>query len=215
MINKCALGVFFRIPEYGKVKRRLAAEIGDEAALQAYKEILDAALENVLKVLTADLYGFYDGGNIFDLPFLSHEGGRGSSQSLNLPLVYRPQESGSLGERLYNAFEWLSRKGYSKIVLAGSDSPDMPASYISDAFKNLESRDLVLGPTEDGGYYLIGMRGPHRLLMGDIPWGTGMVLQQTLRLAAGEGISYSLLPEWYDIDTRENLLRWKAAQNLH
>jgi glycosyltransferase A (GT-A) superfamily protein (DUF2064 family) len=91
----------------------------------------------------------------------------------------------------------------------------MPASYISDAFKNLESRDLVLGPTEDGGYYLIGMRGPLRLLMGDIPWGTGMVLQQTLRLAAGEGISYSLLPEWYDIDTRENLLRWKAAQNLH
>lgn len=196
MNNKSALGIIFRIPEYGKVKKRLAGEIGDEEALKAYKAMLYATIENVMKIEGVDIYGFYDGCNI---------------DRLIMPdkIMCIPQYGGDLGERMLNAIQWLFEKGYTRIGLIGADSPDLPSSFITRAFSELDSRELVIGPSGDGGYYLIGMKSPLKALFKYIKWGSPGVFKDTISLADNERIKYFVLPEWYDIDSADTLKRWR------
>jgi len=193
------LGILFRTPEYGKVKTRLASVIGHEKTLLIYKEILNSSIRKLLKFSSiADLYGFYDGKEPVDY---INEG----------EIKLLPQDGKGLGERIFNAANLLFKKGYKRVILIGSDSPDLPHVYIKEAIERLNIFRLVIGPSEDGGYYLIGMTEPLEFLFKDIPWGTGSVLKKTLDLAIREGIEYSLLPEWYDVDDIEGLRRWKGS----
>jgi len=100
--------------------------------------------------------------------------------------------------------------GVDKAVVVDSDSPSLPDAYLSMAFEHLDSSDIVLGPTRDGGYYLIGMKKPHPQLLRQVPMSTLHVLQDTLSLSAQSGLSVSLLPTWYDIDTIDDLRQLKA-----
>lgn len=120
-----------------------------------------------------------------------------------------PQRGEHLGERLHHIFVDLSGSGYSEIIVADSDSPSVPLSSVNQAFEQLgeEGCDLVLGPSDDGGYYLVGLKGPVEGIFHDIPWSTGRVLDTTLARARELVMKVGLLPRAYDIDVEADLMR--------
>ncbi|MFN3740555.1 MAG: TIGR04282 family arsenosugar biosynthesis glycosyltransferase [Thermodesulfovibrionales bacterium] len=191
-----SLGIIFRTPEYGKVKKRLASETGHEMALSIYKKMLFTTMQKALLLDNVEIYGFYDGRFPQDIALRYKK------------IILIPQRGKDLGEKLYNAASYLYEKGYRKIVLIGADSPDLPVEYIQEAFSRLDSSDVVIGPSEDGGYYLIGMKRPEDYLFKDIPWGSPEVLKRTISKIEKQEPSYFLLPEWYDIDDLERLRKW-------
>ena len=116
------------------------------------------------------------------------------------------QRGESLGQRLSAAFDDLFETGAERVVVIGGDSPTLPAEVIERAFDRLDQgMDLVLGPTRDGGYYLIGLRRPTSALFVAIPWSTSRVLAATLDRAAAKELTVELLPEWYDVDEPTDL----------
>lgn len=194
---KSALGVFYRTPEYGRVKRRLAAQIGDGEALRAYQEMLDETMKNVQGLKDIQVFWFYEGGSKYSEHFQPSD-------------CCLPQKGRNLGQRMSNATAYLFKAGYKKVVLIGSDSPDLPLCFIQKAFSALDSYQLAIGPAKDGGYYLIGMNRPLNHIFRGIIWGQNDVLKKTL-LKADEGrICYFLLPEWSDIDDLTSLRLWKG-----
>jgi rSAM/selenodomain-associated transferase 1 len=118
------------------------------------------------------------------------------------------QDGHDLGSRLDNATTGYLQMGYKQVVIMDSDSPTLPLSYLEGAFSALEGgADLVLGPCDDGGYYLIGMKRPVPRLLREVRMSTPSVVAETLELAALEGLGVHLLPEWYDVDNGEELTR--------
>jgi glycosyltransferase A (GT-A) superfamily protein (DUF2064 family) len=239
MTNKSALGIFFRIPAPNKVKKRLAAEIGEKEARKAYEYMLYETIKNVSRLRGIDLYGFYEGektslnpssssGNPPSPPFLhpcgfaeaKEKGGKvGFEKGLDFELIEKlplySQKGVDLGERMCNAVKWLFHKGYEKVSLIGADSPDLPLSNITEAFEKLDAYDMVIGPSEDGGYYLIGMNKPHEVIFEGIQWGHETVLRDSICRAKAAGVSYFLLPQWYDIDDLDGLNRWRLKNLTH
>ena len=115
------------------------------------------------------------------------------------------QRGASLGERLDNLLTGALANGSRSAVVMDSDSPTLPAAYISQAFQLLKAADVVLGPTRDGGYYLIGLKQPQPHLLRRVQMSTPRVLEDTLALAKASGLVVSLLPAWYDVDTIADL----------
>jgi rSAM/selenodomain-associated transferase 1 len=124
-----------------------------------------------------------------------------------------PQRGHDLGRRLLNGIRDLHAEGYAGVMMVDSDTPTLPVTFLQRAIDLLgsESPDVVLGPTEDGGYYLIGMRKPHVEVFGDIPWSTDRVLRETRRRADRAGLTTGCLPPWFDVDTPDDLRRLEAA----
>jgi rSAM/selenodomain-associated transferase 1 len=210
MATKSALGIFFRIPVVGKVKMRLADEIGENEACKAYKFMLHETIQRFSRLREIDLYGFYEG----EIMSLNLRTSSGDPPILPLEkLSLYSQKGVKLGERMYNAIKWLFHKGYEKVSLVGADSPDLPLSYVSKAFEKLDAYDVVIGPSEDGGYYLIGMNKPHEVVFEGIQWGHETVLKDTICRAKAADISYFLLSEWYDIDNLDRLNRWRTKKS--
>jgi rSAM/selenodomain-associated transferase 1 len=120
-----------------------------------------------------------------------------------------PQRRGSLGRRMHYAFTDLFSRGFTIVMLIGSDLPTLPPTHISLAAETLQRAGdrVVLGPTEDGGYYLIGLKQPHPELFATIAWGTSEVLAQTRTRAERHRLECALIPEWFDVDTVEDLRR--------
>ena len=190
MGSKNILLIFTRNPELGKCKTRLAARIGDEAALEIYKFLL-AHTEQLCRNLHADKVVFYSNTipntDIWD-PDL---------------YVRKLQEGITLGERMRNAFQWAFKKGYQNVVLIGSDLYDLKTEDLVEAFEILETRDFTVGPASDGGYYLLGMKELKEELFEDKVWGTPTVLGSTLRDLEGESVG--LLEERNDVDVYEDI----------
>ena len=115
------------------------------------------------------------------------------------------QRGASLGERLDHLLTEALLGGSQRAVVMDSDSPALPAAYLRQAFDDLSDADVVLGPTRDGGYYLIGMKQPQPQLLREVQMSTSRVLADTLALAESSGLTVSLLPIWYDVDTVEDL----------
>lgn len=199
MNKRSALGVIFRTPEYGKVKKRLAAEIGPKQALYFYREMLLTTLERVLLLKDVDIFGFYDGRFPKDIAVKFKK------------ICFINQRGNDLGEKLTHAAVYLLGKGYDNFIFIGADSPDLPLQYILEGFWRLKSFDLILGPSADGGYYLIGMKRLVSTIFSNIPWGCPDVLKTTILKAEMEKLSYSLLPPWYDIDDLKTLKRWLVS----
>ncbi|TAN41971.1 MAG: glycosyltransferase [Nitrospirae bacterium] len=195
-MKRAALGVFFRTPEMGRCKSRLAVALGEEKAFDVYKAMLSATFNNLGNLRGIDVFGFYDGLKPFGLP-------------PNPIIEFFPQQGETLGERMHKALKLMLGFKYYKAALIGSDIPDLPVQYIHDAFDHLDLNDLVLGPAEDGGYYLIGMKRPLGFLFDDMEWGDDRVLGETIKRAEKHNISYALLPQWHDIDDLEGLGQWK------
>jgi rSAM/selenodomain-associated transferase 1 len=119
----------------------------------------------------------------------------------------RSQKIGDLGQRMQAAFEAMFAGGYQLCCIIGSDAPDLPLSYIREAYQLLSEQqtDTVFGPSKDGGYYLLGMKQAWPSLFRDIPWSSNEVLNKSLTIARDAALATALLPEWQDIDTVEDL----------
>lgn len=166
-MHKNLIITFTRNPELGKVKSRLAKDIGEASALEVYKLLLEHT-KNVLLQLDCDKAVYYSvkirENDIWDSEIFS-----------------KHQQSGNdLGERMQNAFKNGFEKGYKNIIIVGSDLYDLDAEIINTAFKKLESHDNVIGPAVDGGYYLLGMKTLHPSVFKINNWGTQMVYKQTI-----------------------------------
>jgi hypothetical protein len=121
-----------------------------------------------------------------------------------------PQGDGNLGERLTAAFRDAFKSGRDRVVIIGSDSPDITRQDIEAAWSALETNDVVLGPAEDGGYWLIGLRAEQPVLFENIAWSSRTVFEETLSRARAAKLSTHILRKLPDIDTIEDLRRYQA-----
>jgi rSAM/selenodomain-associated transferase 1 len=112
-----------------------------------------------------------------------------------------------IGDCLHQILGGLLAEGYPKAIAVDSDSPTLPAAHLREAIDLLDQTDVVIGPSEDGGYYLIGLRRPQPDLFRDIAWSTKEVTSQTVARAEILGLSVALLPAWYDVDVAADLDR--------
>ena len=185
-----ALIIFVRNPELGKVKTRLAKTIGKENALSIYNQLLLHTM-NTTETLECDLFVFYD--TIIN------------DDDIWKDTIYnkKTQFGNNLGERMKNAFQELFNLGYKNCIIVGSDLFDLQAKHIKEAFDKLEKNDVVIGPAEDGGYYLLGLKKMVPALFSNKNWGTQTVLKDTLNDLVK--FSVDLLETLNDIDTFEDL----------
>ncbi len=201
-----AIILFARDPVAGKVKTRLAPFLNQDSILELYTRFLKDSIDKICGVKTAD-------------PFIgvapSDSSGYFSQEIKNQetpPEVFL-QEGEDLGERMFNAFQARFDEGYERVVIIGSDSPSLPVAYIETALDS--EKDLVVGPSTDGGYYLIGMYlKPVNVFADGIEWGSEKVLQQTLDRVKKYKCSLELLPPWYDVDREEDLKFLKTHLEL-
>jgi rSAM/selenodomain-associated transferase 1 len=198
---KKGLIVFAREPLPGKVKTRLAASVGDQIAADLYEDMLQAVLAATRKLDDVETVVYW-ACEEEALPRLAEKYHCSS----------RSQKIGDLGQRMLAAFEAMFAGGCQLCCIIGSDAPDMPRSYIREAYQLLATQqtDTVFGPSKDGGYYLLGMKQVWPRLFRDIPWSSEDVLKKSLIIALDAGLTTALLPEWQDIDTVEDL---QAFQN--
>jgi len=190
-------------PRAGAVKTRLVPPLTPEEAAALSLCFLRDTLENVAGVARrADARGFVMYTPEHDRPFFD--------ELLPDDFYLLPQRGDSLGERLTNANEDLLHRGFGAVCLIGADSPTLPPATITAAINFLTlsgDRRVVLGPCDDGGYYLIGLKQQHSQLFTGIEWSTEKVLSQTLARAEEIGTEIELLPAWYDVDDARTLRR--------
>lgn len=182
--------IFTRNPEYGKVKTRIAKEIGEEKALNIYKFLLNKTL-SATKNLDIVKEVFYS-EEIIKNDIWPEKSFRKSLQ-----------KGKDLGERMENAFKGRFLDGFEKIIIIGSDLYDLEKADLEQAFQKLDKSDFVLGPAKDGGYYLLGMKSFSPQVFRRKSWGTSTVLRETLEDLKGQKIAF--LEERNDIDTFDDI----------
>jgi uncharacterized protein len=197
-----ALILFARDPILGKVKTRLSPFLEEDVILKLYSCFLQDSLDNIRQVENVDRF-------VGVAP--SNESGFFTGR-LGSDFHIFVQEGENLGDKMRKAIQDRFAEGYERVVIIGSDSPSLPSSYIYRAVGS--DKDMVLGPSTDGGYYLIGMRGKVVEIFKDVTWGTETVLQETCEHLEQNGASLELLPVWYDVDTPEDLKFFKIHLDL-
>jgi hypothetical protein len=199
--HDAALVIFAKAPIAGQVKTRLCPPLApDEAATLHGSFVLDTLERTRLAVaqfkLPCDRY-------LACAPSSTHVFFRIMEERHRVRLI--DQEGDDLGQRMTRALEAMFARGYQRALIVGTDVPSLPLEYYQQALGRLEQHDLVLGPAQDGGYYLIGLKKPAPALFEKIPWSTDRVLALTCEHAGRLGLSHALLPEWRDVDTVDDL----------
>lgn len=194
------LVVFVKAPRPGRVKTRLAAALGPEAAAAAYRALTERVLANVRELPGVELRYAPDDALAEIQPWLQ-PGWRA-----------RPQGEGDLGARLERAFGEAFAEGARRVVVIGSDCPAVSAGDVRAARASLTEADVVLGPARDGGYWLVGLSRPQPALFRDIPWSTDAVFALTRQRARELRLRTALLRELVDVDTLEDWLGSQASQ---
>ena len=194
MLISGTLLVVAKQPAPGQTKTRLCPPLSPSQAADLYDCFLRDTLDTMRKVPGVQrMIGF--------LPEDAHPYFHQIAPDMGLV----SQRGASLGERLDHMLTEALAGGPQKAVVMDSDSPTLPADYIIQAFERLADADVVLGPTNDGGYYLIGLKQPQPHLLRQVQMSTPHVLKDTLSLAESSGLTVSLLPAWYDVDTIADL----------
>ncbi len=196
-----ALIIFAKAPIPGQVKTRLCPPLTpDEAATLHGSFVLDMVerSRDAIKAARLSVHRF-----MACAPAPDHVFFKILAERHGLRLL--PQEGAGLGDRMHAAFVAVLGMGYARAVLVGSDLPSLPGSFLPEAFTHLQRHDLVLGPSKDGGYYLIGLTRPAPDLFQAIPWSTDQVLALTRQRAEGLGLSTVLLTAWRDVDTIDDV----------
>lgn len=182
--------IFTRNPELGKVKTRLAKTVGEEAALNIYKFLLHHTKE-VTQKIACDKAVYYSvkvrENDIWDASIYQKHSQFGED----------------LGVRMYNAFQNGFDNNYEKVLIVGSDLFDLEEKHVNEAFEKLDSNDVVIGPAEDGGYYLLGMKVMHPAVFQNKEWGTSTVRQDTLNDL--QNVSVHLLETLNDVDVFDDI----------
>lgn len=194
--NSTVVALFVRVPVPGRVKTRLASDLGDEGACSLYRSMVADILFNIV-ACGFPIYLFHDGRDGSGLPT---EWVAASSRVI-------PQEGDSIGERMAAAFERCFVEKIGQVILIGSDIPGLDARVISTASKALESHDVAIAPAADGGYCLIALRRENYRtdVFQNIPWSSNLVLRATLERCAGCKLEVALLKTMQDIDTIDDL----------
>lgn len=193
-----------KTPIPGQVKTRLIGRLSAEEAAQVAEELLIETWNLVRKLK----------GNIRTIVSVAPEEGIPQMRRIfgeQAALMAQPE--GDLGKRLFQIFEQQFSAGARGVLILGTDHPALPLDYLRKALHALEHQEdpVVLGPTEDGGYYLVGLRRPHPELFEQIPWSSAQVLECTLQRAKGAVLKVTLLPTWFDLDRPEDLERANLA----
>lgn len=196
-MQRSRLVIFVKNPEKGKVKTRLAKESSEVLALDAYKKLLKYT-RKITFGLEVEKEVWYstsiDSGDIWEEGAFKKE----------------IQKGGSIGERMQNAFKVGFQSGeIDKMILIGSDCAEISQEIIEEAFSKLDNVDVILGPAEDGGYYLIGMNSYFPQVFQNIDWSTSHVLEQTTNRIAEAELSCSLLEVLKDVDVLDDWLAVK------
>jgi len=187
---------FVKYPEEGLVKTRLSAELNETIAVELYKNfVLD------LLVMLEEI------GLPFRICFSPDNSREKFIGWLGDKYTYMLQQGEDLGQRMRNALSQTFAQGFNRAIIIGSDSPDLPADLIHEAFASLDTHDAVIGPSVDGGYYLIGFKNDAFLpeAFAGIQWSTDTVFEETLKILEEAELSVYKLPEWRDIDTFADL----------
>ena len=198
-----AVAIMAKAPQPGQVKTRLCPPLSHSDAAQLYQCFLrdKIAQVNVLPMVA---------------PVVAYTPDESKSTFQDLtPPHFRllPQRGDDLGARILFTFEQLFRQGYTQVIVIDSDTPTLPTAYLEQALSLIATRqnDVVLGPTEDGGYYLIGLRQAHAKLFERMPWSTSQVFPETRRRSEQAGLTVACTESWYDVDTPEDLVRLMAS----
>ncbi len=190
--------VFVKAPRPGLVKTRLAGALGAAAACQAYRQLVETLLRNLASLPEVELRFTPDDAAKEIRPWV--QAGWNS----------RPQGEGDLGRRLQAAFREAFAEGAGRVVIIGSDCPEVAATDIREAWAGLNRYDMVVGPASDGGYWLIGLRQPQPPLFEGIAWSTATVLAETLQRAKAANLRVQLLRILADVDTEKEWRQFLA-----
>jgi rSAM/selenodomain-associated transferase 1 len=193
--DNCVL-LFAKYPAAGEVKTRLAQEIGTNQAAGLYTCFIEDSV-SLLRKLNVQIR----------LCFQPASAEGDFVRWLGRQYHYMPQAGADLGERMRNAFDHAFEEDFARVVVIGSDSPDLPEDFLRQAFRELAAHDVVLGPTTDGGYYLIGFTKEGFLpkAFDNIAWSSDSVFEQTISILGQHKRKVCLLPLWYDVDTLADL----------
>ncbi len=183
--------IFMKAPHPGRVKTRLQPHLSPDDSLLLYRAMGKDLIEN--------LSGSPD--YTLEIHFSPQDALTEMQVWLGQEQRYVPQSGGDLGERMHHSFQTAFARGYGRVVIIGSDLPTLGEGEIKTAFSHLATYPVVLGPTDDGGYYLIGLREAQPVLFQNIAWSTGEVLPQTLHNARDAQLPVHLLEQKADIDT--------------
>ena len=190
MRSEKLLIVFVKNIKLGKVKTRLAKTIGDDGAFEVYKELVNITEAETKRLPNVDVH-IYFSDVIIDTKWSGFD--------------KYVQNGADLGERMQNAFQHGFNQGYKKIIGVGSDLPDLNADIMNEGLEALNDSNTVFGPSEDGGYYLIGMDQMYACIFENKPWSTEQLLSLTIEELKNENINVKLLAELNDIDNIEDL----------
>jgi hypothetical protein len=193
--DQCVL-FFVKAPVAGRVKTRLAAEIGADSAAELYR-CFGLDLASKLDALDTAWTCCYEPAN----------GERICADWLGEHRRFQPQQGGDLGQRMVQAFRRSFNEGFSNVLLIGSDIPDLPTDVLRRALVELQIHAAVIGPSSDGGYYLIGFEKRHFLpgVFEGIEWSSDTVFERSLQILRQHGRGVFVLPEWHDVDTPADL----------
>lgn len=197
--KKPQLLIFARAPVLGRVKTRLAADIGAEAALAVYCELLHITAEAVMAAQVPATVWLAEAPAVPAAELPEWPG-----------LPWQLQPAADLGQRMQTAFAKAFANGATAVAIIGTDCPGLRAAHLTQAFELLQSHDVVLGPATDGGYYLLAMRQLYAPLFADKAWSTATVLAATLADAERLHLRVALLPTLADIDTGADLRAWRG-----
>ena len=189
--------IFSRYPRPGSSKTRLIPHLGSEGAAALQRGMTENVIAEAQDLATRTQVHVE----------LAMTGASPAEMEawLGGQLAWREQVGADLGSRMEYAFAQAFRGGFSRVVLVGADCPGVTSSILGQAFQHLQEKEMVLGPTKDGGYYLIGFSRPCSCLFDDMTWGSASVCEQTLSRAQGLGIKPALLKILTDVDRAEDL----------
>ena len=218
MIKK-RLIIFTRYPVPGKTKTRLIPALGEQGAADLHSRMAEYTLLNLLTLgwdQSLEIGIYYSGGdralmqNWLD-PIISSFSENHSHSRIN-PIFYHAQMGEDLGKRMQGAFEDGFKNKIEKMIIIGTDCPDLSPHLIEETFWALNSQDVVLGPARDGGYYLIGLSQSFPMLFNHIDWGSDRVLAQTKKIIEQEKLSVYDLPVLTDVDRPDDLYIWQSKK---
>ncbi len=195
-----AIIVFTRFPVEGKVKTRLAKNMGNKFAVSFYRVCAEHTFKELLKVKEtgSEIFLFCSEGNEIEQVM------KWAGNDFN----YYSQQGNDLGLKMQNAFETVFKKGYKKAIIIGTDAPDVSMNIVQSAISVLNNYSVVIGPANDGGYFLLGFKSKLIDLFSGIEWSTDSVFNSTIEKLNNSKTHYFVVDELTDIDTLEDLQNW-------
>lgn len=193
-----SLIIFLKHPKNGQVKTRLAKTTMQDFATKFYTLCAEHIIQTTEEISGINRFAFY-----------SNQSDKKEVTSwLGKEFLFVPQKGDDLGSRMKNAFNNVFSLGSEKVIIIGTDIPELSKELLKDAFSALDKSDVALGPSKDGGYYLLGIKQMYSELFDGIEYSTSSVFSDTIKRIKELGLSYHLLPVLSDVDTEEDLIEW-------